>query len=227
MFDLPFIGANSCLVPIYIAEISPQNVRGKLGTLWQGKEKNKVYSIIFCEKRQLTNDFNSLAVFIVFGIAISYWINYACKRTISSDDDLLWRLPLGLQCLWAVLVIVGMLPLTETPRWLIAHGHDDRARKALRFLRGQEAEEEFAEISEGLAAEAALGPVKWTDVISKVNRKRLFIGCCLQMFQILTGSNVINYVSCHYFIFGCTCSARLTLLFILCSILQPFSKVSV
>ncbi|KAG2173225.1 hypothetical protein INT43_004599 [Umbelopsis isabellina] len=163
------IGANSCLVPIYIAEISPQNVRGKLGTLWQ--------------------------VFIVFGIAISYWINYACKRTISSDDDLLWRLPLGLQCLWAVLVIVGMLPLTETPRWLIAHGHDDRARKALRFLRGQEAEEEFAEISEGLAAEAALGPVKWTDVISKANRKRLFIGCCLQMFQILTGSNVINYYS--------------------------------
>jgi MFS family permease len=31
-----FLGANSCLVPIYIAEISPQNLRGKLGTLWQG-----------------------------------------------------------------------------------------------------------------------------------------------------------------------------------------------
>ncbi|KAI8582480.1 hypothetical protein K450DRAFT_206130 [Umbelopsis ramanniana AG] len=163
------IGANSCLVPIYIAEISPQNLRGKLGTLWQ--------------------------VFIVFGIAISYWINYACKRTIASDNDLLWRLPLGLQCLWAVLVFIGMIPLTETPRWLIAHGHDDKARKSLRFLRGQEAEEEFAEISEGLRAESALGPVKWTDVISKSNRKRLFIGCCLQMFQILTGSNVINYYS--------------------------------
>ncbi|KAH8552663.1 general substrate transporter [Umbelopsis sp. PMI_123] len=166
------IGANSCLVPIYIAEISPQNLRGKLGTLWQ--------------------------VFIVFGIAISYWINYACKRTIDSNNDLLWRLPLALQCLWAVLVIIGMIPLCETPRWLISHGHDDRARMALRFLRGDDAEEEFAEISEGLHAEASQGPVKWTDVISKQNRKRLFIGCCLQMFQILTGSNVINYVSSHY-----------------------------
>lgn len=136
-----------------------------------------------------------ISVFIVFGIAISYWINYACKRTISSDDDLLWRLPLGLQCLWAVLVFIGMIPLCETPRWLISHGHDQRARKSLVFLRGHEAEEEFAEISEGLRAEAALGPVKWTDVVSKYNRKRLFIGCCLQMFQILTGSNVINYVS--------------------------------
>lgn len=97
--------------------------------------------------------------------------------------------------MWAVLVFIGMIPLCETPRWLISHGHDQRARKALLFLRGHEAEEEFAEISEGLRAEAALGPVKWTDVISKYNRKRLFIGCCLQMFQILTGSNVINYVS--------------------------------
>lgn len=34
--DFFFLGANSCLVPIYIAEISPQNLRGKLGTLWQG-----------------------------------------------------------------------------------------------------------------------------------------------------------------------------------------------
>lgn len=95
----------------------------------------------------------------------------------------------------AILVFIGMIPLTETPRWLIARGYDDKARKSLRFLRGEDAEEEFAEISEGLRAEAALGPVKWTDVISKSNRKRLFIGCCLQMFQILTGSNVINYVS--------------------------------
>jgi MFS family permease len=50
MLHLPFIGANSCLVPIYIAEISPQNVRGKLGTLWQGNDisRFKLEFFILC-----------------------------------------------------------------------------------------------------------------------------------------------------------------------------------
>jgi hypothetical protein len=119
-----------------------------------------------------------------------------------------------------------MLPLTETPRWLISHGHDDRARKALRFLRGQDAEEEFAEIAEGLAAEAALGPVKWTDVISTANRKRLFIGCCLQMFQILTGSNVINYVSWLVVFLNVFSGLAISDTSCLCSIPQLSSRAS-
>ena len=88
---IPFlvgVGVLSMLVPIYIAEISPKNLRGRLGGLWQ--------------------------FFIVTGIAASYWVNYASKKILSDEDDNLWRIPLGLQLLPAILLALGILPMIES-----------------------------------------------------------------------------------------------------------------
>ena len=72
--------------------------------------------------------FNQLAVTI--GILVSYLVGYGFAASGA------WRWMLGLGAVPGVILAIGMLLLPETPRWLAGHGHADRARAALRFLRG-------------------------------------------------------------------------------------------
>jgi MFS transporter, SP family, galactose:H+ symporter len=71
---------------------------------------------------------NQLAV--ASGILVSYLIGYA----LAAEGA--WRWMLGLGGVPGVILAVGMFFLPETPRWLAGHGHPDRARAALRQLRG-------------------------------------------------------------------------------------------
>ncbi|ORY89542.1 general substrate transporter [Syncephalastrum racemosum] len=172
------VGALSMLVPIYVSEIAHQKHRGILGGLWQ--------------------------FFISAGLALSYWTNYAVQRTIPNTDDALWRIPLIVQTAPSVLILVGILFLFETPRCLCAHNKISEARAVIAKVNGwpqhdPRVEEEIEIILSSLTPDPTAVPSasasSWRIVLGASNRKRLLMGCALQVFQQLTGTNVINYYS--------------------------------
>jgi MFS family permease len=163
------VGACSMLVPMYIAEIAPRKLRGRLGTLWQ--------------------------FLIVLGIMVSYWIDYACLRHIPNSDAQ-WRIPLGIQLVPGVILGVGMIFLPESLRWLALKNRPDDVKKNLMRLRDLPADDplilqEMEEINAAAEFERESKSGKWTELFQPSNLHRLFIGIMLQIFQQWTGTNAI------------------------------------
>jgi len=99
------VGASSITAPVYISEIAPARSRGSLVALFQ---------------------FN-----IVFGILISYFSNYL----IGESTETSWRWMLGIQAVPAVLFLVLLRWIPETPRWLsLRKGRLEEARAILKII---------------------------------------------------------------------------------------------
>jgi SP family galactose:H+ symporter-like MFS transporter len=129
--------------------------------------------------------FNQLAVTV--GILVSYLVGYALAGSGS------WRWMLGLGGVPGVILVVGMLFLPETPRWLAGHGHVDKARDALRELRGRDAdiEPEMKALRADLGAQAQSSPRNRLD--HEAARLPLIVGIGLAIFQQVTGINTVIY----------------------------------
>jgi SP family xylose:H+ symportor-like MFS transporter len=95
------VGMASMLCPMYIAEISPAEVRGRNVAI-----------------NQLT---------VVIGILVTNLINYFLAET-GSDA---WRWMFGLGTVPSVIFLIGVIWLPESPRWLIKAGRHERARLVL------------------------------------------------------------------------------------------------
>lgn len=173
------IGACSMLVPMYIAEIAPRKLRGRLGTLWQ--------------------------FLIVLGIMVSYWIDFGCLRHIPVSNTQ-WRVPLAIQLAPGAILCVGMVFLPESLRWLALKGRDEDVKKNLMRLRDlpedhPEIHEELEEIKIAAEFERESKSGKWTELFQRSNLHRLFIGVMLQIFQQWTGTNAIVSLRKLYFYF--------------------------
>ncbi|KAG7898196.1 hypothetical protein KL935_004346 [Ogataea polymorpha] len=70
---------------------------------------------------------------VAFGITVSYWIGYGCSKR---SDQVSWRLPVGIQMLFAVLGIVMLFFCPESPRWLMKVGRTQDARYSLATING-------------------------------------------------------------------------------------------
>src|SRR5215831_13091636 len=98
------VGMASVLSPMYIAEISPAHLRGRMVAI-----------------NQLT---------IVIGILITNLINYTLRN--SGIDA--WRWMFGLGVIPASLFLLGAWWLPESPRWLLRAGKEDKAKKVLQSI---------------------------------------------------------------------------------------------
>lgn len=101
-------------------------------------------------------------------------------------------------------MIVGMLILPETPRYLIKMGRNEKAAKALSRLRRLDADhpsliEELAEIKGNHDYETSLGKATYIDCFKGNLGKRLATGCLLQSLQQLSGVNFIFYYGTSFF----------------------------
>jgi len=115
------VGMASMLSPMYIAEISPAHLRGRMVAI-----------------NQLT---------IVLGILITNLVNY----TLRNDGNDAWRWMFGLGAVPAGFFFVGALFLPESPRWLMRSGNPGKARSVLEKIGGNNfAEESFAKIEMSL-----------------------------------------------------------------------------
>jgi sugar porter (SP) family MFS transporter len=124
---------------------------------------------------------------IIVGTALSAALGYALAFAGS------WRWMLLIGVFPAVVLLVGMLAMPDTPRSLIRRGQLDQARAVLVGLRGDtaETEQEFAEITslEGQQHDSrtlARLSAPWV-------RKLLLLGAGLAVFQQITGINAIVY----------------------------------
>ena len=125
------IGGSSVLGPMYIAEVSPPKVRGRLVSLFQ---------------------FN-----IVVGIMLAYLSNYVID---SFHWDLeKWRLQLGVPALPSALFLIFLLIIVRSPRWLVKKGRADEARNALKRIGNADPDAELVEIVKASQAEKLRGPI--------------------------------------------------------------------
>jgi sugar porter (SP) family MFS transporter len=118
------IGIASVLAPMYIAEISPAAIRGKLVTL------------------------NQMA--IVTGILLSYFVNWQLSAIGQSS----WRWMFASAAVPSIAFLIALLFIPESPRWLVRQGRESESRAILGRVGGlASADEQIAEIRASLAEE--------------------------------------------------------------------------
>jgi len=163
------VGLLSTTVPIYQTEISPPHNRGKLACV------------------QFTGN--------IFGYASSVWVDYACSYI---ENNFAWRIPLFLQCVIGTLLFLGSFIIVETPRWLLAHGHDAEGIVVIADLytdgnvRDEKAVNEFKSIKENVLIDRLEGEKSYSEMFRRYP-KRLFVAMSALAFAQLNGINVISY----------------------------------
>ena len=126
---------------------------------------------------------NQLAITI--GILLSYIVDYFFAENAN------WRGMFLAGIVPAACLLIGMLVLPESPRWMIANGYKEKALSTLKLLRGNEASAatEYSTIEESLKQQKG----NWRMLFSKRIRPTLVIGAGLAILQQVTGINTIIY----------------------------------
>jgi len=112
------IGGSSVLGPVYIAELAPARLRGRLVGLFQ--------------------------INIVIGILLAYFSNYSIARLGLGAAE--WRWQLGVAAGPAVLFLVLLYGIPPSPRWLVTRNRVDESRAVLQKMGAEDAEGELREI---------------------------------------------------------------------------------
>lgn len=173
------IGLASNLSPMYIAEVSPAKMRGRLVSI-----------------NQLT---------IVIGILMAQLVNWRIAEPVPADASLAWirdswngqigwRWMFGAETAPAAMFFLLMFFVPESPRWLVKFGRNEEARRILARVGGDEyAAAEVADIRDTLAKEE-IAQVRFRDLLEPGLLRILSLGVILAVFQQWCGINVIfNY----------------------------------
>ena len=169
------IGIASNISPVYIAEVSPASIRGKLVSL-----------------NQLT---------IVLGILLAQLVNWLIGEHFASIGGSLspdsiewaWRWMFWAELVPACLFFMLAFVIPESPRWLAAFGRQEKARKILIRIGGEEyADQTLSDTQD--SATTSTEKVNWGALAKPDVRNVLVIGIVLAVFQQWCGINVIfNY----------------------------------
>ncbi|WP_267386037.1 sugar porter family MFS transporter [Sphingomonas sp. GC_Shp_3] len=169
------VGAASVISPVYISEVTPAAIRGRLSSVQQ--------------------------VMIITGLTGAFVANYAVARYAggSTADFWLgftaWRWMFWLQAVPAAIYLTALFFIPESPRFLVAKGREAEAHTVLTKLFGSnEADRKVAEIRASLAGDHH--KPKMSDLIDKTTgkiRPILWTGIGLAVFQQLVGINVVFY----------------------------------
>lgn len=168
------VGAASVSVTIYISEMSPTHLRGKLGVFVQ--------------------------VAITMGIILSYFVGYFVVKCIYKDC---WQymLVIGL-ILPVVSIFLTLFFLPETPRWLISYRRDGEAMAVLLNIYGSNnddlAQEEYFRQFTQFEKDRSLKR-HWTDLLDSRYSLHILISVILNVIQQLVGFNIITYYSATLF----------------------------
>lgn len=180
------VGFISSVILLYLSEIAPRKVRGAIVSGYQ-----------FC---------------VTLGILLA---NLAVYSTRYRPDASSYRIPIGIQFIWALVLGVGLFLLPESPRYHVRKGHLESAAHALSVIRGQPIDSEYIrdELAEIIANhEYEMQSIPHTSYIGSwlscvkgsvrqgnSNLRRTLLGCGIQLFQQLTGINFIFYFGTTFF----------------------------
>lgn len=162
------VGGASTVVPVYLAELAPFEIRGWVS----GRNEVAIVS-------------GQLAAFVVNAIL----------GNVFSDLDGVWRLMLAVCGIPAIFLFFGMLRMPESPRWLVDQGRYEDALKVMRTVRpADRAEAELREITliaeeTGERERSGIGTILGNKWLLRI----LLVGAGVAMTQQLTGINSIMY----------------------------------
>jgi SP family sugar:H+ symporter-like MFS transporter len=168
------VGAASVMSPAYISEIAPSHLRGRLATIQQ--------------------------VAIIGGLFFSFLNNYALANVAGGSTAELWfgfaawRCMFWMELIPAVIFLIALMFIPESPRFLVSAGHDDKAKRVLRLVYDEAgAQKRLDEIRSSLSNRHK---PRLSDLINPATGKLLklvWIGIGLAVFQQLVGINVVFY----------------------------------
>jgi sugar porter (SP) family MFS transporter len=135
---------------------------------------------------------------VAIGTLIAYWIDYGC---LYGPDEFSWRFPIAFQCVFAIIVIIMMIQLPESPRWLLTHHREAEAATILAGLNGLQRNDPEVLIQMGVIKDAvrkAGGGGKVPTKVLFTNGKtqyfrRMILGASSQFMQQLSGCNAVIY----------------------------------
>lgn len=156
-----------CTVPLYQSETAPKWIRGTIVGAYQ--------------------------LAITLGLLLAAIVNNSTKNRV---DTGCYRIPVAVQFAWAIILVVGMLVLPETPRYLIKRDRHEDAIKSLARLRRIDVNdpaiiEELSEIQANHEFELRQGNATYLEILRGTIGKRLVTGCAVQALQQLAGVNFI------------------------------------
>lgn len=166
------VGIASMTAPMYIAEVSPASIRGRMVSIYQ--------------------------LAIVIGIQVVYFANYfiAGQGETAWNEAVGWRWMFGSEALPALLFLSALFFVPETPRWLAGAGRRGEARRVLSRLVGpKRAPERLEKIEAALAQES--GSLR--QLFRPSLRLLLVIGITLAALQQAVGINAVIYYAPEIF----------------------------
>ncbi len=165
------IGVSSFAVPLYIAEISPARLRGRLVSMFQ--------------------------LMITIGVLTSYLSDlfFADEQDISC-----WRPMFYVGVIPAMILLVGVYFVPETPRWLMSKGRIDESRKILSRIEPEESVEIVIGQMEAELKENEKNISSWKELLKPWLRTPLIIAIGIMFFQQFVGINTVIYYSPKIFL---------------------------
>ncbi len=171
------VGAALIIAPMYIAELAPAAIRGRMVS------------------------FNQLN--IVVGISVAYFSNYLILSLGQSDlawaqamrlGDWNWRWMLGVEAIPAIFYFFALFMVPESPRWLVMHKQYEKALGIMSRVSGQaRAESDLAEVRSSLDSEASREQGSIRDLFKPAMRLVLIIGVSIAILQQITGINSVFF----------------------------------
>ena len=165
------VGIATVASPLYISEISPARMRGRLAGLFQ---------------------FN-----IVFGILVAFVSNYAIGYCL--DPSIAWRWMLGVEAIPALLYTLMCFTLPESPRWLITHaGQREAAIGIFREVNPELSDSEIVDMADSVAASVGHTATA-SRFFTRRLRTPILLAILIAAFNQLSGINAILYFAPRIF----------------------------
>lgn len=167
------IGAASVLAPAYIAEVAPPALRGRLATLQQ--------------------------LAIVLGLFAAFLSNYLIADAAGSAQNILmldtaaWRWMFWAELVPAILFLVGVLFIPESPRYLVAQGKVDDAKAVFSKISDDNADKQISDVKSSLRSDKKPSIRDLFIDGSKKVHPIVWAGVALSVFQQFVGINVVFY----------------------------------
>lgn len=171
------VGASLIIAPMYIAEIAPSEIRGRLVSL---------------------NQLN-----IVLGISAAFFTNYLIIHYSQSDaawvqtlhlKEYNWRWMLGIQALPAITYFFLLFSVPESPRWLIMHNQINKAKGILRRMNDKtKVDEIIKSVESGLKSGVKKEKASIKELLNPALKLVLIAGLVVGITQQITGINSVFY----------------------------------
>jgi len=170
------VGFGSTVAPVYGSELAPRKIRGFIGGLFQFS--------------------------VTVGILIMFYVSYGLHFINGVGS---FRVAWGLQIIFGLILFFGVFLLPESPRWLAKHGYWDEAEDVVAKIQAHndktnlDVQIEVSEIKDQILVDEASKNVTYATLFNKKYCLRTVTAIFAQIWQQLTGMNVMMYYIVYIF----------------------------